>query len=235
MYKMFDGHLIGTYGYQFWFISTIIQFYLLFPLIVLMRTSLPGFSFFWGGLIISWIWALVILLLNKEELRNWNSFFLIYLWEFILGMICAELYYKKGYAFWKIPKLFLMLITVGGLVVYSLMAILLGRPGKLFNDLPGLFGYAALCILIYSFQIKIVNRFILFTAKISYSIFLIHFLVLNLLQLAWHLTGLPWPEYMLIFAIILCYAAAIPFQKWLDRLTGRMLRPGKAQAAIHVK
>jgi peptidoglycan/LPS O-acetylase OafA/YrhL len=75
----------------------------------------------------------------------------------------------------------------------------------------------------------------LFTAKISYSIFLIHFLVLNLLQLTWHLTGLPWAGYMLIFAIILCYVVAIPFQKWLDRLTGRMLRPGKAQAAIHIK
>ena len=50
IYKMFDNHLIGTYGYQLWFISTIIQFYLLFPLIVNLRIWMPGriFSGSWS-------------------------------------------------------------------------------------------------------------------------------------------------------------------------------------------
>ena len=30
LFKMFDEAIIGSYGYQFWFISTIIQLYLLF-------------------------------------------------------------------------------------------------------------------------------------------------------------------------------------------------------------
>jgi peptidoglycan/LPS O-acetylase OafA/YrhL len=224
MYKMFSDQLIGTYGYQLWFISTIIQFYLLFFLIVSMRRWFPGRSFLGVSLLISWGWAALVLLLHKEELRNWNSFFLIYLWEFALGMYCGERYLKNGYAFWKIGKTGLLAIAVAGLAIYGLMAIQFGRPGKIFNDLPGLFGYGALCLLIYSLHIKPVNRFILFTSKISFSIFLIHFLVLNLMQAAFRAMDISWSWVMLIPCIILCYAAAIPLQKFFDHLTGMLLR-----------
>jgi len=223
LYKMFSNHLIGTYGYQLWFISTIIQFYLVFLLIVRLRPGFPGISFLGIGLLASWGWATLILLLQKEEFRNWNSFFLIYLWEFMLGMYCAEGYLKNGYAFWKISRFRLLAIAVGGLVIYSLMAIQFGRAGKIFNDLPGLFGYGALCVLIYSMQIKPVNRFILFTSKISFSIFLIHFLVLNLVQAAFGAVNIPWSWPMLIPCILICYAAAIPLQKFFDRLTGSLV------------
>jgi peptidoglycan/LPS O-acetylase OafA/YrhL len=216
---MFSNHLIGTYGYQLWFISTIIQFYLVFPLLVRMRARFPGISFLLAGLIISWAWAAVVLLLGKEELRNWNSFFLIYIWEFLLGMYCADRYLKNGYAFWNTTRSRLIAIAFVGIALYSLMAIQFGRAGKIFNDLPGLFGYAALCILIYSLQFKLINRFILFTSKISYSIFLIHFLVLNLLQAACRALDIPWSWLMLIPAIMICYALAFPLQKFFDRLT----------------
>jgi len=229
MYKMFSDQLIGSYGYQLWFISTIIQFYLLFFLIVSMWRWFPGRSFLALGLLISWGWAALVLLLHKEEFRNWNSFFLIYLWEFILGMYCAERYLNNGYAFWKISKTRLFAIAVAGLTIYSLMAIQFGRPGKIFNDLPGLFGYGALCLLIYSLHIKLFNRFILFTSTISYSIFLIHFLVLNLAQAAFRALDISWSWVMLIPCIILCYAVAIPLQKFFDRLTRGMLKRQQTQ------
>jgi peptidoglycan/LPS O-acetylase OafA/YrhL len=229
MYKMFSDQLIGSYGYQLWFISTIIQFYLLFFLIVRMRRWFPGRSFLSVGLVISWSWAALILLLHKEELRNWNSFFLIYLWEFVLGMYCAEHYLKNGYAFWKIAKTGLLSIAVAGLVIYSLMAIQFGRPGKIFNDLPGLFGYGALCLLIYTLHIKPVNRFILFTSTISFSIFLIHFLVLNLMQAACRAMHISWTWLMLIPAIILCYVLAIPLQKFFDQLVGGLMNHQQTQ------
>ncbi len=57
LYKMFDNDLIGTYGYQLWFISTIIQFYLLFPLIRPVKGTDSGESFLLAGLLISWAWA----------------------------------------------------------------------------------------------------------------------------------------------------------------------------------
>jgi peptidoglycan/LPS O-acetylase OafA/YrhL len=133
-------------------------------------------------------------------------------------MYCADRYLKRGYAFWNTTRSRLIAIAFVGIALYSLMAIQFGRAGKIFNDLPGLFGYAALCILIYSLQFKLVNRFILFTSKISYSIFLIHFLVLNLLQAACGALDIHWSWLMLIPAIMICYALAFPLQKFFDRL-----------------
>jgi peptidoglycan/LPS O-acetylase OafA/YrhL len=228
-YKMFDNELIGSYGYQLWFVSTIIQFYLLFPLIVLLRKKIPGNGFLLMGLCISWAWALVVLLLRKEGLRNWNSFFLMYLWEFMLGMYCAEIYIARNYAFWKIRKVLLMGVGIAGIAIYSLMAFSLGRAGKVFNDLPGLFGYGALCVFVYSLHIKLINRFIFFTANISFSIFLIHFLVLNLVQAGCRLMGITWSWFMLIPSLVICYLAAIPLQKFFNRITGSLLFPVQNQ------
>ena len=115
------------------------------------------------------------------------------------------------------------------------MAMQFGRVGKIFNDLPGLFGYAALCVLIYTLQIKMVNRFILFTAKISFSIFLIHFLVLNLVQVVCKASGIQWSVFMLIPAIIICYVAAVPLQNVFDQLTGTLLNPVKPHPVAQVK
>jgi peptidoglycan/LPS O-acetylase OafA/YrhL len=223
LYKMFDKDLIGSYGYQLWFISTIIQFYLIFPLLVKVRQWLPGKNFLAAGLIISFAWAFIFLLLHKEEDRNWNSFFLAYLWEFMLGMYCAELYFKKGIEFWKIKRVWLIAMSIIGLVLYSVLAILYGRVGRTFNDVPALFGYASLCILIYGLGIDPFNRFILFTAKISFSIFLIHFLVLDLVRSGFDFLGVHSAAITACLSIILCYLVSVPLQRFFDYLTGSLL------------
>ncbi len=222
-YKMFDSHLIGTYGYQLWFISTIIQFYLLFPLIVKLRDWMPGRIFLVAGLLISFAWAFVFLVLHKEEDRNWNSFFLMYLWEFMLGMYCADIYLKKGIEFWKIKKSVLVMLAIAGLALYSILAIRFGPVGRTLNDVPALFGYASLCILLYTLGIPVFNRFIMFTAKISFPIFLIHFLVLNLVETACHGLGIYAPLLPPGLSLIVCYLAALPLQKFFDYLTGALI------------
>ncbi len=232
LYKMFYDHLIGTYGYQLWFISTIIQFYLVFALIVKLRQWIPGNIFLLVGLLISYGWAIVFLLLHKEDLRSWNSFFLMFIWEFMLGMYCAEIYLKKGYEFWKIRKSFLIGIAISGLIVYSGMAILGGRFGKAFNDVPALFGYTALCIFIYSLQIKWINRFILFTANLSFSIFLIHFLVLNGVRMACQALGITYTWVMLFPVLLLCYLDALPLEKFFSYITNGLLSHQKSATAI---
>jgi peptidoglycan/LPS O-acetylase OafA/YrhL len=224
LYKMFDQDLIGTYGYQLWFISTIIQFYLVFPLIVGLRDLTSGKSFLWVGLIVSWAWAFLILILHREEFRNWNSFFLMYLWEFILGMYCAERYLKNQFAFWKIRKWWLIWIALVGIGLYGFMALSLGRAGKIFNDLPGLFGYAAFCVWLYALNLKPFNRFILYTADISFSIFLVHFLVLNLVQTACRAMDVSWSWILLVFSLAICWLVAIPLQKFFNRITGRKIQ-----------
>jgi len=37
LYKMFDKNIITSFGYHFWFLSTIIQFYIIFPLIIVIK------------------------------------------------------------------------------------------------------------------------------------------------------------------------------------------------------
>jgi len=232
MYKMFYDRLIGTYGYQLWFISTIIQFYLVFALIVKLRERIPGNIFLLVGLLISYGWAIIFLSLHKEDSRNWNSFFLMFVWEFMLGMYCAEMYLKNGYKFWDIRKPWLLVIAFGGLGIYGLMAILGGRFGKSLNDVPALFGYTALCVFIYSLRIKWVNRFILFTANLSFSIFLIHFLVLNGVQMACRALGITYTWVMLIPVLVLCYLEALPLEKFFSYITDGLLSRQKSTTAI---
>jgi len=40
LYKMFDESIIGSYGYPLWFISMIIQFYLVFTLLTILKEKI---------------------------------------------------------------------------------------------------------------------------------------------------------------------------------------------------
>lgn len=44
------------------------------------------------ALLISMLWATIVAMLGKSDVRVWNSFFLQYLWEFVLGMYLAKCY-----------------------------------------------------------------------------------------------------------------------------------------------
>lgn len=91
LFKMFVPQLECSMGGHMWFISTIIQFYLAWPLIVkLMKIKSGG----WIALAISLLWSTIVAWLGYSEERVWNSFFLQYLWEFCLGIKLAELYVK---------------------------------------------------------------------------------------------------------------------------------------------
>ena len=91
LYKMFSVELDTSLCYPYWFISTIIQFYLVWPLIVRLAQG------FWGAILpfaISVVWSSLVGILDYEEMRPWGSFFLQYLWEFCLGMWIAEKIFK---------------------------------------------------------------------------------------------------------------------------------------------
>lgn len=107
LFKMFIESLEGSLGYQMWFISTIIQFYLLWPIIVYLFSRKNGIVI---SLIISILYSICITVIGVNDLRIWNSFFLQYLWEFVLGMKLAELYFENP-ANLKIPSLKILIIT----------------------------------------------------------------------------------------------------------------------------
>jgi len=178
-YKMFDESIVGSYGYPLWFISMILQFYLAFPLILWLRKVLKGHYFLIVSFIVSLSWSALVLYTGKESLRVWNSFFLQYLWEFALGFSIAQWLQNKNYQFqlkirpWQSLSLGLIACTI-----YATAALKGGDQAMLFNDIPAFFGYTLLAIWLYQIAHTKIKSFFLFTAKLSYSLYLLHYLCL---------------------------------------------------------
>ncbi|MDM8310395.1 acyltransferase family protein [Phocaeicola barnesiae] len=128
------------------------------------------------ALIISLLYGLFITIIGINDQRIWNSFFLQYLWEFVLGMKLAEIYYKTPETL-KIPSLKFLFVTSGIGILLTGIAGIKGGWFKVFNDIPSLLGYVSTLLITYKTFPKIWRRFILFTNKISYEWYLVHILV----------------------------------------------------------
>lgn len=179
LFKMFFEQYVGSFGPQLWFISMILQFYLVFGVIVSIFRKGSFANNIILSLLISLAWATIVGFFGKSNLRVYNSFFLQYLWEFVLGMEIAKIYYKKGTIFIPSKRVLLLLIVVG--VGMSGVFGILGGWWKLYNDMPSLIGYGSLALLIYSLNIKWVNVFFIFTNVFSYEWYLIHMLLFCIL------------------------------------------------------
>lgn len=93
LYKMFIPEYNEAFGGQMWFVSMIVQFYIILLIIVYLYKRLEG-GIFIISLLVSNLYALFVAYIDKSDIRVWNSFFLQYLWEFVLGMWIADLYSK---------------------------------------------------------------------------------------------------------------------------------------------
>lgn len=171
-FKMF----VQEYEYSFlgptWFVSTIIQFYLIFIPLCALKKKMKTYRFAVMGLIISIIWWILVYLLGKSEIRVWNSFFLQYLWEFILGMCIADILFRKKDI--NVNVIILIISAILGLAVEGILGIK-GGSFKVFNDIFALIGYGSLVILLY--HIRLFNKIILKLSQFSYEWFLVHMLV----------------------------------------------------------
>ena len=177
LYKMFSSDLDVSLCYPYWFISTIIQFYLFWPLIVkLFRLNGGGYFM----LFISLTWSTVVGLLGLEDERPWGSFFLQYLWEFGLGMWIAERSFEDesakmmnitNYKWW-----WLITASACGMAASAFMAWN-GGILKLYNDIPSLIGYLSVALIIYKVGLTMFNRFFEWANSYSYEFYLVHKLV----------------------------------------------------------
>ena len=209
LFKMFNESLESSFGGQMWFVSTIIQFYLVWPFIVSLFHKKYSVV---TALIISLCWATVVGMSGLSDLRIWNSFFLQYLWEFVLGMYLAKIYYKTPERF-TIPSYKILLPTC--IVAMSLTFIMAttGSFWKLYNDIPSLAGYLSICLIIYKLSIKWVNKFFSYTNKISYEWYLIHILVFVCCS---HFLKEYVPSYCIIIVQLLAsYACAYCYERVL--------------------
>ena len=207
LFKMFVPELESSMGGQRWFGSTIIQFYLAWPLIVKLFNT-------WGGvklaLIISLLWSTTVGLLGYAEERVWNSFFLQYLWEFCLGMKMAEIYHDNPKAL-EVPRWkYLLTLCVAGVGLTGIMGFA-GWPWKLYNDIPSLMGYMSLALIIYKVGIKPLNRLLEWTNRFSYEWYLVHMLVFDII---FYCIGYNVPiAVVFVLCLLLSYSTAIAYSR----------------------
>ncbi len=216
LYKMFDESIVGSYGYPLWFISMIIQFYIIFiPLAMLAKRINPS-NFILAGITMSIIWVFVVISLGKESERVWNSFFLQFIWEFALGMVIALKYAQNDYQFnFNVKRVYLLLFGILGCASYGLIAMKGGVVGKMMNDLPALIGYSSLAIFIFKLKISAINKFFIYTGKISFSIYLLHTLILGIAMI---FTNGNYMSVVLCVSLLVIYLASFYYQKVIMNL-----------------
>jgi peptidoglycan/LPS O-acetylase OafA/YrhL len=217
LYKMFDSSIIGSYGGQFWFISTIIQFYLVFHGLAWLKTKTSNAAFLIIGLVVSIGWAVLIVYIGKSELASYNRFFLQYAWEFMLGMVIAAM--VKDNSLQKITgrltTLHYFVIGAIGMALYIVMALKLGFIGQLFNDIPALIGYGCVAIFLYRLGSKPINKFFVYTGDISYPLFIIHILINTLIIYFFGTYGMQPSAITLLLSLGLSYIGAHWYNKFV--------------------
>lgn len=182
LFKMFFAEYISTFGTQMWFISTIIQLYLVFiPLNAMVRylldRNMRRKNILLIFLVVSWIWMTIIFIIGKSDLRSWSGFFLSYLWEFVAGMLLADYYiaHKKMYVerFSNLKLFMSFLICFIGYAVLSLQNNIL----KQYNDIFSLASFIVLITLIYRLSTRSIGKIGAWLGKLSYEWYLLHMMV----------------------------------------------------------
>jgi peptidoglycan/LPS O-acetylase OafA/YrhL len=225
LYQMFMNEYVASYGGHFWFISAIIQFYLVYPFVKKWVDARGGHTatVVLTALSISVAWWLFVFYAGKTEYRVWNSFFLQFLWEFVLGLALASAL-RAGQKlnlgvvrlkpdFWNTSPW--AALIVGGLFsgVMLFMALKLGAFGKICNDVPALLGYTGICVFMYQLGerwLPFVKQFFLWIGSFSFSLYLVHMLGFRLFIL-----GLAQANIKLSLPLLLLY---IPMALVLGRL-----------------
>lgn len=231
IYQMFVDAYIEGFGGHFWFISAIIQLYLVFPLLQMMLHRLGGrgeqrtkqgiVRFVILCFALSLAWWLLVFFLDKTHSRCWTSFFLQYLWEFGLGMGIGVLIRQNGiqgvFAFAKKYAWLGFPVAVLGFGAMALLARQFGKVGQVFNDVPALIGYAGLCYAAYEVLGRLlpwIRHFFTWINGFSFSLYLTHVLVLELYLHALAQAGISPSLPLLLPYFVLALIAGWAFSKF---------------------
>ena len=178
LYKMFWSRLDESLGGHFWFISTIIQFYLVFPLLLFFLRTKKYRRFFISSLIVSLTYSLGVGLSIYAQRRAVNGFFLQYLWEFTLGMVVAKT--NSLDKLLRQPVIYYFIIAAICIPATALLALKGGAVGENLNDVFAFSGYTAIVIILYRL-VPPLNKVILWITGFSYTLYLVHMFIFGCL------------------------------------------------------
>lgn len=222
-YKMFDENIMFSFGYHFWFLSTIIQFYLIFPLIIVIEEKLGILGCAATALLVSISYWITMAHFDLND-GIYNILFPQYLWECSAGILFAKYYKDKNKSFWDQNRILLLFLAVMGILAMALMAIKGGRIGRTFNDIPASIGYVSLSALLFSISsssIQPLKRFFILVGKSSYELYLTHMIIFLLLRdLIETITN---HKSNIFISLLLILPAAIVSSCFIHRLFSRLL------------
>lgn len=210
LFKMFSPTYIISFGGQFWFMSTIFQFYLVFPLLERGRCTLGIWKFLLGCCAVSLGWMIFTAALGIHTQRIWGSFCLQYLWEFALGMCLGALHHQGKLDRHKISLPITGSVTALALILYGLMA-LKGGALAVFNDVFGAAAMGGICLMLY--QINVLRPVFVWVNSFSYELYLVHILVMATCEhlLSPYLPNLVW----CLLALVITILCALGYSKLL--------------------
>lgn len=230
LYKMFFEGYMSSYGLQFWFISTIIQFYLIWPLFLLVSKQLSTAKFLLLSFGISLLYSIFIVKFGLQHQRIWHSSAIQYTWVFALGLIAAKNQW--------LPRLLMLgalrysLLLAVGVALALLASKLMGGGGSPFNDYFMFIAYFSACFILYLLGQKIffITRFVLWIESFSYSLYIVHLFVFFLYLKALSATQIHLYEVPVVTT--LCVGVALLFNKLIQLLIN--LRLGRPRPALGV-
>lgn len=225
LYKMFFHEYINSLGGHFWFISTIIQFYIVFPLLRRLQQSLGNNLFLILSIIISLVHFSLTIYFSLYA-RHVSSIFTLYLWEFALGMYLAKSYKESGLKFWVGPMRKFLIIFFLAITVMGVLTLSLDEVGVVLNDFAAFFAYTSLCIILYHLIFKSVpsiGNWISSVGRYSYSLYLIHMLVLHVVMEYFHTSSFDYPFLYLPLTFVLTLFLAAKYEQITTILTNLLL------------
>lgn len=175
LFKMFVPEYEESFGIQMWYVSTAIQFYFIYPILLKIVNKIKLKNMFIISVLISFSWSLFISYSGLYIERIWSSFFLQYLWEFVLGMLIAEKFHKNNKIIGYDINIILYFITF--IISFGIFALMSFKGGVLknFNDVFATLSFISLCCILY--RMNFLKKCINYLGKISYELYLVHYLV----------------------------------------------------------
>lgn len=220
LFKMFDETIVNSFGGHFWFLSTLVQFYLAYPLLAAAQNRMQPMVFFLAALAVSLAYGTCVAAFGKAGLKVYNGFFLLYLWEFCAGMALARRFRETGEAFWRLPVKHLAAGGAAAMAVTAFLAMKAGPIGKLFNDFPSavwISCFAAAAYSVLDTRARALKRAVLSIGNVSYELYLTHMLAWGLAAAWWgSITASPPTLPFRLLAVAAACAAAWGYRRMLQ-------------------
>ena len=185
--RNFNSEYIHSINGNFWFLHTLIEFYLVFPLLIKLsnKTTNIEFMFFTYLIVIFYIlYYTFYLSVDSASLNPYSSFFLNYLYDFSLGIILAK--YLKVHKQITFNLSYLLIL----IIILEIIGVILSQYNAFGRNINDLFFSIAIISLILLFSNLIThmnNKFIdylisFFKTKV-YDIYLTHHPMIKIIML----------------------------------------------------